>query len=94
MYAEVRFFDDDGSPKNKKPIFVHSNDIRIRTYSECGDKIIIYGFNCEMSERLPADPKEIYVLDKIEEAYKKGFEEGKNFRRIPLDRCDTLRYDE
>ena len=78
MYAEITLYDDDGTIKNRKPYVVPANRIDVFPSDQVGgEKTIEYKFTFVLAERIPTDPREIDVLNKIERAYKEGYENGK-----------------
>ncbi len=77
MYAEITLYDDDGTIKNKRPYVIPSSQIGVFPSEVNGEKTMEYKFTFILGERIPTNPKEIEVLDKIERAYKEGFAEGR-----------------
>ena len=77
MYAEITLYDDDGTIKNKRPYVIPAGQIDVFPSEVNGEKTIEYKFIFVLGERIPTNPKEIEMLDKIEKAYKVGFDEGR-----------------
>lgn len=77
MYAEITLYDDDGTIKNRRPYVVPTGRIDVFPSEVDGEKTIEYKFTFVLCERIPTNPKEIVVLDKIERAYKEGYEKGR-----------------
>ena len=77
MYAEITLYDDDGTIKNKRPYVVPASQINVYPSEVNGEKTVEHKFTFVLGERIPTNPREIEVLDKIERAYKEGFAEGR-----------------
>ena len=77
MYAEITLYDDDGTIKNKRPYVIPASRIDVFPSEVNGEKTIEHKFTFILGERIPTNPREIEVLDKIEKAYKVGFDEGR-----------------
>ena len=76
MYAEINFYDDDGTIKNRRPYLVPANKIDVLPLEVDGAKTIEYKFTVAFAERIPTNPREIEMLDRMEKAYKQGYNEG------------------
>lgn len=77
MYAEITLYDDDGTIKNRRPYVVPASRIDVFPSEVNGEKTIEHKFTFVLCERIPTNPREIEVLDKIEKAYKEGYEKGR-----------------
>lgn len=78
MYAEITLYDDDGTIKNKRPYVVPAGRIDVFPSDQVGgERTVEYKFTFVLAERIPTDPREIDVLNKIERAYKEGYAEGR-----------------
>ena len=77
MYAEITLYNDDGTIKNRRPYVVPASQINVYPSEVNGEKTVEHKFTFVLGERIPTNPREIEVLDKIERAYKEGFAEGR-----------------
>lgn len=77
MYAEITFYDDDGSQKNDRPFLIPPEKIHehIDVVDSC--EMVEHEFKFTWCERIPKDQKEIDIHNIKREAYEKGYEEGR-----------------
>ena len=71
MYAEITFYDDNGTKKNNEPYRIPAE--KIHEHYE----MIDYEFKFAWCERIPLDQREIEIHEREREAYEKGYEEGR-----------------
>ena len=79
MYAEIRIFEDDGTPKNRQPYFIPASDITYSFKEPHSDdsEILNYTFKFTMAERIPKNIAEIDAIEKARKAYEVGVQDGK-----------------
>lgn len=77
MYAEITFYDDDGSQKNDRPFLIPPEKIHehIDVVDSC--EMVEYEFKFTWCERIPLDKREIEIHERELAAYEKGYEEGR-----------------
>ena len=78
MYAEITFYDDNGTKKNDQPYRIPAEKIHERTVMESRYEIIDYEFKFAWCERIPLDQREIEIHECERKAYEKGYEEGQD----------------